>query len=204
MRRTMREVTVTFVASERLKTAPFQCSRVDAKAVCVLFAVAKKTVCAKPQPVGIRMAYKNTLSGTYMQSRLSRLLGGHTPSGSAPIHDSIARPMMPDQLRSITELLHARQCCPLRWTGIIPRLSCTYQECEMRALTLTVCMQTFATFAGIDTSEKKAAGPPGWFRSVMKPSMRRWKPKETCVVENKNIITAVPKIILFTFACLRL
>jgi hypothetical protein len=65
-------------------------------------------------------------------------------------------------------------------------------------------MQTLATFAGTETSEKNAAGPPGWFRRIMNPSIRRWKPKETWVVENKNIKTAVVMIVLFTLGCLRL
>lgn len=67
-----------------------------------------------------------------------------------------------------------------------------------------VCMQTLATFAGMETLEKNAAGPPGWSRRIMNPSIKRWKPRETWIVENKNMRIAVVIIILFTVGCLRL
>jgi hypothetical protein len=65
-------------------------------------------------------------------------------------------------------------------------------------------MHTLATFAGIETSEKNAAGPPGWSRRTMNPSIKRWKPKETWIVENKNMNMPVVIIALFTLGCLRL
>jgi hypothetical protein len=67
-----------------------------------------------------------------------------------------------------------------------------------------VCIQTLATLAGIETSEKNAAGPPGWFLRMMNPSMRRWKPNETWVVENKNMKMAVVIIALPILRCFRL
>jgi hypothetical protein len=59
-------------------------------------------------------------------------------------------------------------------------------------------MQTFATFAGIETSEKKAAGPPGWFRRYMKPNIKRWNPRDTCTVEKRNMIMAMDNVNLFS------
>ena len=63
---------------------------------------------------------------------------------------------------------------------------------EAEIPTLTVCIPTLTTLAGIETSEKKAPGPPGRLRRTMKPSMRRWKPSETCAVEKANISVAMP------------
>lgn len=60
-------------------------------------------------------------------------------------------------------------------------------------------MMTFATLAGIETSEKKAAGPPGWFRRDTNPSMRRAKPNDTWIVEKQNIAIAAYRIALLTW-----
>ncbi len=56
-----------------------------------------------------------------------------------------------------------------------------------------VCMQTFATFVGIETSEMYAPGPPSWSRRYMKPSTRRKKPNDTWTVEKQNMATAVDR-----------
>lgn len=45
----MRSVTTTFVASDRLNSEPFHICKVWANALCRCFALAKYTVCVKPQ-----------------------------------------------------------------------------------------------------------------------------------------------------------
>ena len=57
-------------------------------------------------------------------------------------------------------------------------------------------MPTLTTLAGIETSEKNAVGPPGHSLRRMKPSMSRWKPRETCTDEKKNMIRATESRIL--------
>lgn len=69
---------------------------------------------------------------------------------------------------------------------------------------LIVWIMIFATFTGAEVSATNAAGPPGASRNSMNPWIKRTRPRETCMVEKRNMVIAETMMtrLIFRARCL--